>query len=136
MVPLPPTDALYMKLNWSFRQDLFSTSSPYKILLKLIRKTDKWQHAKKLGMESLVHKYFFWSKVHIISFFFIKIHNMTANFCFLSHRGKLFVEVLMCELIAFSSAQVLSDSLILSNFKPGLQFAADMLKFVINEIDI
>jgi hypothetical protein len=59
MVPLPPTDALYMKLNWSFRQDLFSTSSPYKILLKLIRKTDKWQHAKKLGMESLVHKYFF-----------------------------------------------------------------------------
>lgn len=42
----------------------------------------------------------------------------------------------MCELIAFSSAQVLSDSLILSNFKPGLQFAADMLKFVINEIDI
>ena len=31
---------------------------------------------------------------------------------------------------------ILSDSPVLSNFKPGLRFTADMSKFVISEIDI
>lgn len=31
---------------------------------------------------------------------------------------------------------ILSDSFVLSNFKLGFRFIVDMLKFVINEIDI